>query len=376
MEFSGEGLPDRLLREIVADAGRRRASDVHLEPGEGQLRVRLRVDGRLIPGRILHPSLREALLRRLKVLSGLALDISQLPQDGKWLLECDGEPWDIRVSTIPFLHGEGAVLRLLRRPSLDQGLTALGYSPAAAAAIDALLAGPDGLFLFVGPTGCGKSTSAHAILHGLAGGRRKILSIEDPVEYSQKGVQAVAVAPEQGLSFASALRAVLRQSPDVLFLGEIRDGETAAVAVQAALTSHRVLGTLHCRDSSEAVPRLRQLGVASDLLHAALKGVLAQRLVRRLCPHCRTPRLPAIALARWLRLDPSRPLFHPTGCARCDGRGFLGQTVLWELGNLRRRTSPDQPPDRSTLWNCLRERVLAGETTAEEGYATLWPISS
>ncbi|MDR2030295.1 MAG: Flp pilus assembly complex ATPase component TadA [Puniceicoccales bacterium] len=368
--MGGDGLPDQLLRTIVDNAWHCGASDVHLEPGVDWLRIRLRIDGQLVLEKILHPSLHDALLRRLKILCGLALDVTQLPQDGKWLWENGDAMCDVRVSTIPFLHGEGAVLRLLRRPTMEDGLQSLGFPAKLATRLYRLAEVGDGLFLLVGPTGCGKSTSGHAILKSLCDGTRKILSVEDPVEFTQSGVAAVSVAPAQGLTFATALRAVLRQSPDVIFLGEIRDEETAAIAVQAALTGHFVLGTLHCLDAARAVPRLRQLGVEISSIRAALRGALAQRLVRQLCPHCRTLRFPQLAWARWLNLDPARPVFHATGCEHCSGSGFKGQTVLWELWEPRLGQGWEDGPEQ-TLQNCLRSRVLAGDTTAEEGYAAL-----
>jgi type II secretory ATPase GspE/PulE/Tfp pilus assembly ATPase PilB-like protein len=318
------------------------------------------------------------LLLRLKVLARIPTDRSQLPQDGKWPFHgTGGGNYDIRISLIPFLHGEGAVLRILKSAAEFRGLGALGIDDPVAAALESLVRGPSGLLLLTGPTGCGKSTTAHALLHGLNDGTRKIITVEDPVEYAADGIHSVEVSAAQGLGFADALRAVLRQSPDVLFIGEIRDGETAAIAVQAALSGHFVCSTLHCTDTAGAIARLRQLRVPLHSIAAVLRGVLSQRLVRRLCDRCRVPHGPPLPLLERLHLDPAAKLFRATGCPHCSGRGYLGQGAvcewlpldgmaegdLWE--NLPRAIAP-------TFEASLREKIAAGITSLEEGLALLF----
>lgn len=335
------------------------------------MRIQLRIDGRLTPWGQFEDPLRDVLLRRLKVLCGLAVDVRHLPQDGRWHWEDGAGRKDVRVSIIPFLRGEGAVLRLLRGPIVGKNLPDLGFPAVAVEKIRRALDGPDGLFLLAGPTGCGKSTTAHTILRGWNDGSRKIITVEDPVEYAVDGIQSVQVSQAHGLSFASVLRASLRQSPNVIFVGEIRDGETAAVAVQAALTGHLVLSTLHCRDGAGASDRLCQLGINPLTLAAALRGVLSQRLVRTLCPDCRRPAEKASPLARRLGMDNPERAFQPVGCASCSQCGFRGQTVLCEWTTFHREGGRISPSVCPSFADCLRWKVAAGETTVEEGTVAL-----
>jgi general secretion pathway protein E len=371
-ELEGEGRVDRLLREMLAAAIEARATDVHLEPLEDRSRVRFRVDGQLSVHRELERHLHGPLLLRLKILAHIPTDRSHLPQDGKWVYVDSARSYDIRISLIPFLHGEGAVLRILEAGVEFWDLKNLGFDGRTAANLEAVARGPDGLFLLTGPTGCGKSTTAHALLHGLNDGTRKIITVENPVEYAVDGIHSVEVSPIHGLGFADALRAVLRQSPDVLFIGEIRDGETAAIAIQAALTGHFVCSTLHCRDCAGAIGRLRQLQISPHLISAVLRGVLSQRLVRQLCPQCRVTQDLGPALRKRLALGPDAAIFHAPGCPNCRGNGYLGRTVLYEYlvpipgkcGALRYAIEP-------TFETCAREKICGGITSVYEALAAI-----
>ncbi|MDR2577078.1 MAG: GspE/PulE family protein [Puniceicoccales bacterium] len=363
-----QGRVDCLLNEILRNAIEERASDVHIEPFTTLIRLRFRVDGRLRERGTLEPQLLGALLLRLKILSRIPVDCSALPQDGKWLYEGENGAIDVRVSIIPFLHGEGAVLRILTVATATSDPRQLGFDEETAAALQRVIRGNSGLLLVTGPTGCGKSTTIHTLLRGLNDGTRKIITVEDPVEYAADGIQSVQVNESQGLGFADVLRSVLRQTPDVLFVGEIRDEKTAAIAIQAALTGHFVCSTLHCNDAAGAIVRLRQLGIRPHLIAATLRGVLSQRLVRKLCPHCRISRAGGSAAVH----NDGR-IFHPNGCPRCKFCGYFGQTVLYEWLPLQTQNLLDEKmlhthlvPD---LVTCAHRKVFSGETSPEEIYA-------
>jgi type II secretory ATPase GspE/PulE/Tfp pilus assembly ATPase PilB-like protein len=369
---------DQLLRDWVDRARELGASDIHLEPQENCIRVRLRMDGQLCPLQELEKSLLPPLLLRLKIACGLPTDESQLPLDGKWLPRRDGKSPSIRVSIIPFLHGEGAVLRLLPQIHSGSNLGQLGFDAATAAEISRAIHLPDGLFLVTGPTGCGKTTTIHCLLHALNDGRRKIITAEDPVERSMDGVQSVNISPRHGLGFADALRAMLRQTPNVLFIGEIRDEETAAIGVQAALTGHLVFSTLHCNDTLGAISRLNQLGVAPSLCRGVLGGVLSQRLIRILCPHCKQLSHPGShwAIRRRFQIPDTTPIFSPGSCPRCSHRGFAGQTTIYEWLPLYQRhstvglsTQELARLRRPTLRSSAREKILEGITAIGEAIA-------
>jgi general secretion pathway protein E len=366
------GRLDELLSEIVTEAIAGRASDIHLEPFATFLRIRFRVDGRLIHFRDLGKELHAALLIRLKVLCKLPPDQKQLPQDGKWTYVCGEESRDIRVSMIPFLHGEGVVLRILKNFTEIPDLEALGFDLKTASILRSLAHGPDGLLLLTGPTGSGKSTTAHALLRDLNDGTRKIMTVEDPVEYVIDGVQSVQVRETNGLHFADALRAVLRQSPDLLLIGEIRDSETAAIAIQAALTGHFVCSTLHCGGAAAAFSRLQQLGISTSLAGSVLRGVLAQRLVRRLCDHCKEPHSPAEELCAALGLGAGANIFRAAGCDLCDHSGYRGQMAVYEWMPMAGFSEEERTADEifgkisPTLADCSRSAVLDGRTSIEE----------
>lgn len=318
----------RLLDELVEAAVDRGASDIHLEPERDQLRLRLRLDGQLTPYRALAPDLAVALLARLKVLARLDVAERRLPQDGRCRLAVRGRPVDLRVSILPTLFGEGAVLRVLDKAAQARDLGALGLPAAVAVGLGRLVAQPHGLVLVAGPTGSGKTTTLYALLGALLDGSRKVVTVEDPVEFDLPGVTQIQVNHGIGLDFARILRSVLRHDPDVLMVGEVRDGETARTAVQAALTGHLVLATVHANGAVESVARMVDMGVEPYLLAGVLRGALSQRLVRKLCPHCRVREpVPAslrgrVGLADWYR---------PAGCDACRGRGHAGRVPMAEL---------------------------------------------
>jgi general secretion pathway protein E len=327
----------RALNDLFERAAESRATDLHIEPMRDSLSVRLRVDGILRPVPAPPPTLAAALLSRVKILAGLNIAERRLPQDGSARLKIQGSVIDVRVAIMPSARGEAAVIRFLPR---DRGLLdvgRLGMRPALEQAFRRLLAMPNGMIIITGPTGSGKTTTLAAALTSLNETSRKILTVEDPIEYELPGIVQTQVAPGVGLTFASALRAFLRLDPNVIMVGEVRDAETAGIAVQAALTGHLVLTTLHTETAAAAVPRLIDLEVEDFLLQSTLRGIVAQRLVRLLCPHCKSSRrIDPAMLAR----DPRHSLLglrsgdlvcEPVGCERCGGSGYRGRSGVFEI---------------------------------------------
>ncbi|MDR3367586.1 type II secretion system ATPase GspE [Rhodoferax sp.] len=302
----------RMLNALLTQAARDGASDIHIEPYERHSSVRFRVDGTLRevvqPNRALHA----ALISRLKIMAELDIAERRLPQDGRISLRIGTRAVDVRVSTIPSAHGERAVLRLLDKSEGRLSLEALGMQGEVLRKFEQLVAQPHGIVLVTGPTGSGKTTTLYAALSRLDAGRNNIMTVEDPIEYELAGVGQTQVNPKIELDFAKALRAILRQDPDIIMIGEIRDFETAQIAIQASLTGHLVLATLHTNDSASAVTRLTDMGVEPFLLSSSLLGVLAQRLVRKLCPHCKQGT-------------------HPVGCELCGHTGYQGRSGVFEL---------------------------------------------
>ncbi|HEV3238900.1 MAG TPA: type II secretion system ATPase GspE [Casimicrobiaceae bacterium] len=324
----------RMINALLLQALRERASDIHFEPYEGRSVVRFRVDGMLRdviePPRALHA----ALVSRLKVMASLDIAEKRMPQDGRMALKLGDKSVDVRVSTLPTGPGERVVLRLLDKDSARLDLTALGMSDATLAAIDRLIREPHGIVLVTGPTGSGKTTTLYAAMSRLDRGTLNVMTVEDPIEFALDSVGQTQVNPKIELNFARALRSILRQDPDIIMIGEIRDLETAQIAVQASLTGHLVLATLHTNDAASAVTRLADMGVEPYLLASSLLGVLAQRLVRCLCPDCRAAAPPTPGEAQVLeRLGLSRmqPLWSAAGCAACGGSGYRGRTGIYEL---------------------------------------------
>ncbi|HVE50233.1 MAG TPA: type II secretion system ATPase GspE [Casimicrobiaceae bacterium] len=324
----------RMINALLLQALKERASDLHFEPYETRSVVRFRVDGVLRdviePPRALHA----ALVSRLKIMSSLDIAEKRLPQDGRFAVRLGGRSVDVRVSTLPTGPGERVVLRLLDQDSARLDLAALGMNEATLAAIDRLIREPHGILLVTGPTGSGKTTTLYAALSRLPRGSVNMMTVEDPIEYALDGVAQVQVNPRIDLTFARALRSILRQDPDVVMIGEIRDLETAQIAVQASLTGHLVLATLHTNDAASAVTRLADMGVEPYLLASSLLGVLAQRLVRTLCPQCRREVPAANAEAELLSrmgIPAMRSLFAPVGCDACNATGYRGRTGVYEL---------------------------------------------
>jgi len=328
-EQGSDAVAVRLVNQLIAAAVIAQASDIHIEPFDGSLVVRYRIDGALAAVRAPDFTHYPAIIGRIKVLAGLDMAERRRPQDGRCLISMEGRRIDLRVSILPTLHGEGVVLRVLdqTRAPLDLGL--LGFGPKLQAHIRELISQPHGVMLVCGPTGSGKTTTLYAILRSLLNEQIKIVSVEDPVEYQIEGVNQIQVRSQIGLGFSEILRATLRHDPDVIMVGEARDSETAHIAIQAALTGHLVLCSLHTNDAAGAVARLTDMGIEPYLLASTLRGVVAQRLVRKLCPHCRVEDTLAL-LAGDNGLPPGTKTWRAGGCPACRHTGYSGRTVVAE----------------------------------------------
>jgi general secretion pathway protein E len=323
----------RLVNLLVENAIASEASDIHIEPFEDTLRIRYRIDGILYEQEAPPRRLQAAVTSRIKIMAEMNIAERRLPQDGRIRVTLHGRRVDIRVSTIPTVHGESIVMRLLDRSSVFLPMERLGFMPKMLAKFEKLITRPHGILLVTGPTGSGKTTTLYAALDKINSPDRKIITVEDPVEYQLKGVNQIPVKPKIGLTFASGLRHIVRQDPDVILVGEIRDLETAEISIQASLTGHLVFSTLHTNDAPSAVTRLQDMGVEPYLLSSVLEGILAQRLVRRICQVCRTPDTPSAAdiEALGIEADPRTKLFRGRGCDDCRGTGYRGRTGIYEL---------------------------------------------
>jgi general secretion pathway protein E len=335
-DLASEAPVIRLVNQLIARAVETHASDVHLEPFPDRLRVRYRYDGVLHEVEPPPARLQAAVISRIKIMARLDIAERRLPQDGRIKLTVRGHEIDFRVSTIPSLHGETVVLRVLDRTAVEFDYAKLGLPADICEGVERALELPNGMVLVTGPTGSGKTTTLYTGLLKLNTVARKIVTVEDPIEYQLTGINQIQVKPQIGLNFASLLRSILRQDPDVIMIGEIRDLETAQIAVQAALTGHLVLSTLHTNSAAATMTRLRDMGLEDYLMTATLKAVLAQRLVRRLCPVCKTADPAPTALIERLGLERLAPLegitlFHPKGCPDCRGTGFRGRRAIAEL---------------------------------------------
>ncbi len=324
----------RLLNLILKEAIEERASDIHFEPTDDSLRVRYRIDG-VLHDRLSPPApLRSALITRVKVLAKMDIAEHRLPQDGRIKIQLGGEEIDMRVSTVPVIHGERVVLRILDKRNAILDVAGLLMPSDLERSFKEVISAPEGILLVTGPTGSGKTTTLYSTIQHLCGAFTNIMTIEDPPEYKLAGAAQVAVKPKIGLTFAVGLRHLLRQDPDVLMIGEIRDKETAEIAIQAALTGHLVVSTLHTNDAISAVPRLLDMGIEPYLLSATILGVVAQRLVRKICPHCKesyNPDSHEQALLASLGKDPSSTLFRGRGCSACFRSGYKGRRGIYEL---------------------------------------------
>ena len=332
---AGDGAPViRMINAVLTQALTENASDIHIEPYETRSIVRFRIDG--VMRNIIEPhrGLHAAMVSRLKVMAQLDIAEKRLPQDGRITLRIAGKAVDVRVSTLPTGHGERVVLRILEKDSSRMNLTSLGMSTNTLAKMDNLIHQPHGIILVTGPTGSGKTTTLYSALSRVDAGMLNIMTVEDPIEYDLPKIAQTQVNTRIDMSFAKALRAILRQDPDVIMIGEIRDVETAQIAVQASLTGHLVLATLHTNDSFAAVARLMDMGVEPFLLASSLSGVLAQRLVRMLCPHCKQAETPDATEQKLINLPPTetpKVIYRACGCEHCHYTGYVGRTGIYEL---------------------------------------------
>lgn len=380
----------KLVNELISRAVEAQASDIHIEPWEDYLRIRLRIDGVLQTSDQLPKETHAAITSRIKIMARLDIAERRLPQDGRINSTVAGRNVDLRVATIPTIWGENVVLRILNRSSVTLDFSRLGFSEADLVDLKRMLSEPNGMLLVTGPTGSGKTTTLYTALDRLNDDERKVFSVEDPVEYHMGGINQIQVNPRIGLTFSGALRSILRQDPDVIMIGEIRDLETAEIAIRASLTGHLVLSTLHTNSAAASITRMLDMGVEDYLLASTLVGVLAQRLVRRLCPSCKAPseagsayvnRLLGIAKPALAKSPATEAqLFKAVGCSKCRGTGFSGRTAVYELlpvtdqvrDAIMKRHSERQLEATACAGGMTimlangMARALAGDTTVEE----------
>ena len=384
-ELASEAPIVRLVSLIISHALEARASDIHIEPFENRLIVRYRVDG--VMHEVESPPKRfsAAVISRIKIMANLDIAERRLPQDGRIKLRLQGKEVDLRVSTVPTMHGESVVMRILDKSSTSLDFVTLGFDAGVLERFQHVLSQPHGIVLVTGPTGSGKTTTLYTALAQLNNPDLKILTVEDPVEYQMEGINQIQVKPQIGLTFANALRSIVRQDPDIIMIGEIRDLETAQIAVQSALTGHMVLSTLHTNDAASAINRLLDMGVDDYLLTSTVNGILAQRLVRTLCGQCRESydALEEVVVDMQLRRYTAAPtvtLYKPVGCQACGGTGYTGRVSIVELltmtdtirgmvmrhatsGEVRQRAIAD---GMQTMYENGLSKAVAGITTVEE----------
>ena len=323
----------QLVTSMVEQAARQRASDIHIEAKEDSVRVRFRIDGSLYEKFTYSIHLLPAIMARLKIIGGMDIAEKRKPQDGRFTILVDKREYDIRVSVLPTVYGEKCVMRLAQKKALTRNKSELGFSPSELQAFDDILKNPNGILLVTGPTGSGKSTTLYTALSELNKEDVNIVTVEDPVEANIDGINQVQVNVKADLTFASALRSILRQDPDIIMIGEIRDGETAQIAVQASITGHLVVSTLHTNSAAGSINRLINMGVEGYLLADSLVGIIAQRLVRRLCPYCKKSHLITDTERRimGIRADVNPEIYEPVGCERCDNTGYSGRIGIYEI---------------------------------------------
>ncbi len=334
-DMASEGPVIRLVNLIITRAIERRASDIHLEPFEENFRVRYRIDGVLHDVESPPKRLQAAIISRIKIMAKLNIAERRLPQDGRIMLRVKGKEIDFRVSTVPTIHGESIVLRILDKSSIVLDVAKLGFSRDMLRTFTELVQAPHGIILVTGPTGSGKTTTLYCALEKINSPDLKIITVEDPVEYQLKGINQIQVKPAINLTFANALRSIVRQDPDVILIGEIRDSETAEIAIHSALTGHLVLSTLHTNDAPSAITRLINMGMEDYLLSSTIIGILAQRLVRAACPHCRFLCTPEPAILHEMKMDgvtlEEGKIFEVKGCPQCGNTGYWGRVGIFEL---------------------------------------------
>lgn len=368
-DLASEAPVIRLVSLIMQHAVEARASDIHIEPFEHRLKVRYRIDGILHEEEAPPAHLYDALISRIKIMASLDIAERRLPQDGRFMSHIDGKEIDVRVSSIPTMHGESLVLRLLYKDHAKLDFQTLGFEGETFEKFLDVLHKPYGVLLVTGPTGSGKTTTLYAALNVLNETSNKILTVEDPVEYQIEGINQIQVKPHIGLTFAKALRSIVRQDPDIIMIGEMRDLETAEIAVQSALTGHLVLSTLHTNDAASTITRLMDMGIADYLVTSVVNGVLAQRLVRRLCTACRQSYEPLPEIIETLHLDKNTlgdapVLYQPVGCEQCSNTGYRGRVALMEILVMSDRI-------RSMILHHNDAREIA-KVAVEEGMQTMY----
>lgn len=356
-----------LVNSMVEKAVRQRASDIHVEAGADRVRVRFRVDGVLYTTSAYDRRMLAAIIARIKIISGMDISEKRKPQDGRFTAVVDRKEYDIRVSILPTVYGEKCVMRLAQKKALRRDKRALGFTQEEMEKFDSILKRPNGIVLVTGPTGSGKSTTLYTALSELNSDMVNIVTVEDPVEANIDGVNQVQVNTKANMTFANALRSILRQDPDIIMIGEIRDSETAAIAVQASITGHLVVSTLHTNDTSSSVTRLLDMGVESYLIADSVTGIIAQRLVRRLCPRCKAPHTLLAHELDYLNMTPEEAaratVYEPVGCQRCNGTGYFDRIGVYEIMEISPR-----------LRTMIARRNPAGElreAAIEEGMETL-----
>ena len=345
----------KIVNLMVSEALKKRASDIHIEPQENDLRIRFRIDGELVDVFTLPKKNQNAIISRIKIISGLDTTELRLPQDGRFKIKLSAKEVDFRVSSLPTTFGQKLVLRILDKSALSLGLDSLGFSASSLSLFREAILKPYGMILVTGPTGSGKSTTLYSVLTQMNTPERNIITVEDPVEYQVEGITQIQVKSEIGLDFASGLRSILRQSPDVILIGEIRDSETADIAVKAALTGHLLMSTLHTNNASQAVTRLVDMGLEPFLVASSLIMSSAQRLIRLICRHCKEPDAVAPALLKSLNLESGIQFFRGKGCPLCNKTGFYGRAGLLEI---------------LMIDDIIKEMIVKGASADEiEGYA-------
>lgn len=372
----------KLVKEMIDLAVRQRASDIHIEPMEDYIRVRYRIDGVLQKKATYNVSVLPAIIARIKIIGGMDISEKRKPQDGRITQVVDHVEYDIRVSILPTVFGEKVVMRLTAKMALTREKSQLGLKPYELEQFDYIIKNPHGILLVTGPTGSGKSTTLYTALSELNTNDVNIITVEDPVEANIDGINQVQVNPKAELTFASALRSILRQDPDIIMIGEIRDTETAAIAVQASITGHLVVSTLHTNSAASSITRLEDMGIESYLIADSVIGVIAQRLVRRLCPVCKRPKQATEDEKEFMGVDVSQDvtIYEPCGCAKCENTGFKGRIGVYEIMKMTpalkqiisRREGADVLKDKAikegmrTLRMSGSEYVLDGTTSFAE----------
>jgi type II secretion system protein E len=322
----------KIVNLILVQALKEKASDIHIEPFEKTLKLRYRVDGSLVEASSPPKALQLPIASRIKILAGLDIAERRLPQDGRFRIRVSGKEVDLRISVLPTVHGEKIVIRLLDKSALSGSIDNMGMDEYTLGCFKKAIDAPHGMILVTGPTGSGKTTTLYTVLQELNSPEYNIVTVEDPIEYQLSGINQVAVKSEIGLDFAGALRSILRQDPDIVMIGEIRDNETADIAVKAALTGHQVLSTLHTNDAAGAITRLDDMGIEPFLISTSVILSCAQRLVRRICPNCREEYKPEPEMLQKLEIDDMETTFyHGAGCDRCKRRGYLGRAAILEV---------------------------------------------